>query len=215
MESSSCEFDNESINQAAYELTSQEPTNLSRDRNFPIIPYIDETNFDSENYTNPNLAYAEPDVVLRRKPDPWCENNGLYSPSIKSADDFDVSLSLARKWLDYLRVPFSTLLLIRSVITNMSYTLETFGHDTPVDLISTLCDVITSNWPADYPRKQDGTIEFLNDINMTDIFTVYGSVLKNGFKCRQNFVNLNKFLKRRDNFTNWTKLSSILKYLSY
>ena len=98
------------INEAAAELIYPINPVILRNRIFPINPYLDEQNMDSDNYTNPNLIYEEGEG-LRVKPDPWCENNGQYSPMLFVGEDFDRSLEIGKNWLRFLKVPFSTLLL--------------------------------------------------------------------------------------------------------
>ena len=209
------EMNYEELNHLAFEEIQLGPPGLVLIREFPINPYKDDINFESSNHTDLNIEYADEDCELGLKPNPWCENNGLNSPLIKTGDDFDEYLELGRQWLNYLRVPYSTLLLIKALITSITYNIEVHGYHTPIDLIGSLCDVVTQNWPSDYPRNfPDTTIKFPTDFNMTKLFKVYGKILKDGLQCRKKFVNLKKFIKRRDNFTNWTKLSSILDSLA-
>jgi hypothetical protein len=209
------EIDFEELNHRAFEELQLGPPELLLIREFPLNPYKDDINFESSNHTDPNYEYADEDCELGLKPNPWCENNGLNSPLVKTGDDFDEYLALGRIWLDFLRVPYSTLLLIKALISSLTYNIEVHGYHTPVDLIGTLCDVVTANWPSDYPRNfPDTTIKFPNDVNLTKVLKVYGKILKDGMTCRKKFVNLKKFLKRRDTFTNWTKLSSILDSLA-
>jgi hypothetical protein len=215
MDTSSLELNFEEVNHLAFAELQIGPPELVLSREFPLNPYKDDINIESSNHTDPNYEYADEGCDLGLKPDPWCENNGLSSPLVKTGDDFDDYLALGRLWLDFLRVPYSTLLLLKALITSITYNIEVHGYHTPVDLIGSLCDAVTQNWPADYPRNfPDTTIKFPDDIDMTKVLKVYGKILKDGLQCRKQFVNLKKFLKRRDNFTNWTKLSSILDCLA-
>ena len=152
-----------------------------------------------------------------KKPDPWYISEGLPDDFLADREDFYVSWELGKQWMNFLQLPPTTLIMIRSLLNMIIDSVENTGYRTPIGVTRVFSDYIIKNFPDDIPRTE--TNPPLPDIedeltDISDLIEVYNDQLKNGLKTRKNFVNFNKWQGRRNNYNNWTKFCSIMKDLA-
>jgi hypothetical protein len=152
-----------------------------------------------------------------KKPDPWKISEGEPDHFLADREDLMESLELGKMWMNFLKLPPTTLLMIRSLLNMIIDSIECLGPQTPIGVTRSFSDFIVKNFPDDIPRTNtDPPIPDIDDelVNMMNLIEIYNLQFKNGLKTRKNFINYNRWAGRRDNFDNWCKFASNMKDLA-
>ena len=149
-------------------------------------------------------------------PDPWKVSEGLPSQFLADRNDFYESLDLAIQWTQFLKIPATTLIMIRSLLNMILDTIEVEGFLAPIGITRLFSDYIVKNFPEDIPRIGNPPMPDIEDecVEMSDLFEIYSKQFGSGLKSRQNFINYNKWAGRRTNYNNWSKFASLMKDLA-
>ena len=156
------------------------------------------------------------DEFVPEKPDPWRINRGLPSSFLTDRNDMYYSLELGKEWMTFLKLPPTTLIIIRSLLNMLLSTIEVEGPLTPIGLTRIFADFVSNNLPDDIPRIGNPPVPDIDDecIELGDMIECYNKQFRLGLTSRKNFANYNKWLGRRSNYNNWSKFSSLLSDLS-
>ena len=179
-------------------------------RAFPRV--IDRTDA-PEWYSERFMEYHDGETIFVPKiPDPWKVSEGQPSEFLADRQDFYESLELAGEWTQFLKIPATTLIMIRSLLNMICDTIEVEGFMTPIGLTRAFSDYMVKNFPDDIPRIGNPPVPDIEDecVEMGNLFEIYNKQFESGLNSRRNFVNYNKWAGRRSNFDNWAKFASLM-----
>ena len=186
---------------------------LERQRSFPrnINRDIDEgPNWFSERFIEYHDGESD---FLPEIPDPWKINGGVLSSFLVDLDDVDASIDLGRQWMVFLRIPPTTMIMIRSLLNMILSTVEIEGYNCPIGITRIFSEYMAKNFPDDIPRTGNPpTVPDIEDecVQMGNMIEVYFRQFCYGLKSRKNFANYNRWVSRRSNYNNWSKFSTLM-----
>ena len=201
-------------NREAMNEDYEEMPDLELHRTFPRNINRDE---EPEWFSQRYKQYYEGEApFIPQIPDPWKVSEGLPSQFLGDRNDFYESLDLAKQWMEFLKIPPTTLIMIRSLLNMILDTIEVEGYLAPIGITRLFSDFMVKNFPEDIPRIGNPPIPDIEDecIEMGDLFEIYSKQFESGLKSRQNFINYNKWVGRRTNYNNWSKFASLMNDLA-
>ena len=160
-------------NREAMNEEYEEMPELELQRTFPRNINRDE---DPKWYSQRYKQYYEGDLpFIPQIPDPWKVSEGLPSSFLNDRNDFYESLDLAKQWTEFLNIPATTLIMIRSLLNMILDTIEIEGYLAPIGITRLFSDYIVKNFPDDIPRTGNPPMPDIEDecVEMGDLFEIY------------------------------------------
>ena len=203
-------------NNEALNSEFEEMPELERQRTFPRNIDRDDAN-GPDWFTERFRQYHDGETeFFPETPDPWKVNEGHHSSFLLDRGDMVDSVELGKEWMNFLKLPPTTLIIIRTLLNMISDTIEVEGPRTPIGITRIFAEFIINNFPEDIPRTGNPPVPDIDDecVEMVSMIEVYNVQFRSGLKSRKNFANYNKWAGRRNNFNNWAKFSTLLSDLA-